>query len=385
MLLGCARPPPMLAPGSVELTPLRSIPAVEGRVLLLLTGVKGIPIRFRVDCYRMVYSATAPNGQSVRLSGLLALPHGPARGLVSYQHGTTTTPANVPSKPDGQGLAAAVVFAGNGYAVIAPDYPGLGVSGGRHSYYVAEDTARAVTAMIAATRQLRGIPATPVFLVGFSQGGHASLAALSMLEGAGEKVLGAALVAGAYDLRRISLPAAMAGGSASQSLYLAYIARGYSAYYQHPLDSVMTRDYAALVEHLFAGAEPQEILNALPVDPRRMFEQDFLDAFDRNEPHWFLEAVAANSLVELTPHAPLHLYYGSKDREVAPEESLAAAQGMSGRGAYAVAIDVGAVGHDASMLAAAPAIVTWLQALEAADSSATSSSQAPARAAARRY
>jgi pimeloyl-ACP methyl ester carboxylesterase len=369
VVAGCTRPPPLVAPDGVQLTPLKSIPAVEGRALLWFTGVKGIGVRYNVDCYRLVYSAPGPDGRTVLLSGLLALPRGamPQR-LVSYQHGTTTTPANVPSKPDGQGLAAAIVFAGNGYAVIAPDYPGLGVSVSRHSYYVAEDTAHAVAAMIGTAQQLQGIPASPVFLVGFSQGGHASLATLRLLEGEGKNVLGAALVAGAYDLRHISLPVALAGGSATQSLYLAYVARSYSAYYNHPLEGFMTPEYAALVEKVFATGEPLEILKALPLEPRRMFNQEFLDAFDKNQPHWFLQAVAANSLVQLVPQAPVRFYYGSNDQDVSPNESLTAANAMQSRGARVTSVNVGAIGHDASMLAAAPKILAWLRELETADS-----------------
>jgi hypothetical protein len=37
---------------------------------------------------------------------------------------------------------------------------------------------------------------------------------------------------------------------------------------------------------------------------------------------------------------------------------------MRARGADVIAIDVGAVGHEASMLAAAPLILKWLQELE---------------------
>ena len=97
-----------------------------------------------------------------------------------------------------------------------------------------------------------------------------------------------------------------------------------------------------------------------------MFNQDYLDAFDHNKSHWFLDAFAANSLVDVTPHAPLRLYYGSMDRDVLPDEALNAARIMQARGANVAAIDVGPVGHDASMFAAAPRILAWLGELEAA-------------------
>lgn len=362
---GCMHPRAIQAPEQVQLTPLKTISTLQARVLLSLAGVKGISVSNSVDCYRMQYSAVS-GGESVRLSGLLALPRGVVpRRLVSFQHGTSTTRTAVPSRPDGTGLAAAILFAGNGYALVVPDYPGLGESPGQHPYYVADSIAPAVVAMIEAGQGMAEVPDRPVFLSGFSEGGWASLAAVRLLERQGKQVLGSAQVAGAYDLRHVSLPAALKGGAASHSLYLAYAAWGQAAYYGHPLDSVLTSEYAVIVERLFAGATPKEILTTLPQDPRQMFNQPFLDAFDRNESHWYLDAFEANSLVDVTTRAPLRLYYGSKDLDVVPEEALAAARSMSARGADVKAVDVGPLAHEPSMLAAAPLILAWLRELEA--------------------
>jgi pimeloyl-ACP methyl ester carboxylesterase len=366
LLNACTHPRAIEAPQDVQLTPLKTISTFQARVLLALAGVDGIPVAHSVDCYRMQYTV-GTGSETVRLSGLLALPRDVApRRLVSFQHGTSTTRTAVPSQLDGTGIAAAIAFAGNGYALIAPDYPGLGESEGRHPYYVADAIGPAVAGMIAASQRLPGVPGDPVFLSGFSEGGWASLAALSLLESQGRRVLGSAQVAGAYDLRRVSLPAALKGGAPSHSLYLAYAAWGQAAYYGHSLDSVLTPEYAATVDRLFAGAKPQEILSTLPQDPRTMFNQAFLDAFDRDAAHWYLDSFAANSLVDVTPRAPVRLYYGSKDLDVVPEEALAAARSMRARQADVQAIDVGAVGHDPSMLAAAPLILGWLGELDAA-------------------
>jgi hypothetical protein len=366
LVAGCMHPRPLQTPESVRLTPLTTIPTIEARVMLALAGVRGISVSNAVDCYRMQYSIQA-NGKAIPLSGLLALPRGVApRRLVSFQHGTTTTRTAVPSQPDGTGIAVAIAFAGNGYALVVPDYPGLGESEGRHPYYVADAIGPAVAGMIEAAQRLDAVPNAPVFLSGFSEGGWASLAALRIMETDGKQVLGSAQVAGAYDLRHGSLSAALKGGAPSDSLYLAYAAWGQSAYYSHPLDSVLTPEYAALVERLFAGAKPQEILKALPANPRTMFNAHFLDAFDHDKSHWYLDAFTANSLVDVIPRAPLRLYYGSMDRDVLPDEALNASRIMQARGADVAAIDVGPVGHDASMLAAAPRILAWLRQLEAA-------------------
>jgi pimeloyl-ACP methyl ester carboxylesterase len=361
------KPRPIEAHDGVLLTPLRTISTAEARVLLFLTRVQGISVHNATDLYRMNYSLARPDGKIVSLSGLLALPRGVvSRRLVSFQHGTTTTRTAVPSKPDGTGIATAIAFAGNGYALVAPDYPGLGDSPGRHPYYVADAIAPAIVAMIEAAQQLEAVPRAPVFLSGFSEGAWASLAALRIFEDRGANVLGSALVAGAYDLRRVSLPASMKGGSSAYSLYLAYAAWGQSEYYGHPLDSVLTPGYAKLVNRLFEGAIPQEILSALPADPRQIFNPSLLDAFDHDGSHWYLDKFTSNSVVNVTPRSPVRLYFGSEDMEVTPEESLNAARVMSQRGADVKAINVGPVGHDSSMLSAAPLILTWLRELEAA-------------------
>ncbi len=362
-----ARPPAIPGPDGVQLTPLRTLSTTEARALLFITGVKGISVRNAIDLYRMNYRLATPDGRAMPLSGLLALPHDQvSRRLVSFQHGTTTTRTAVPSKPDGTGIATAIVFAGNGYALVVPDYPGLGDSPGRHPYYVADAMGPAVVAMIEAARRLNSVPQEPVFLCGFSEGAWASLAVLRILENEHTPVLGSALVAGAYDLRGVSLTTSMSARSSTQSLYLAYAAWGQADYYGHPLDSVLTPTYARLTERLFAGATPQEILSALPANPRQIFGQPFLDAYDHRGSHWFLDALAANSLVDLKPRSPLRFYYGSADVEVSPEESLNAARVM-GQGTEVSATNVGPVGHDASMLRAAPLILAWLRELEIAN------------------
>lgn len=192
------------------------------------------------------------------------------------------------------------------------------------------------------------------------------LLALKLLQDRGTPVLGAAPVAAPVDLTHISLPAAMRGGSASHALYLAYAAWGQAAWYGHPLDSVLNANQARIVDRLFSGAKPKEILAALPAEPRRLFSPAFLEAYDHGGAHWYLDAFAAADLTDMTPKAPVRLYYGSKDTDVLPDEALTAQRLWRAKGADVIAVDVGPVGHDPSMLAAAPHIFAWLRELEAA-------------------
>ncbi|MGQ0531529.1 MAG: alpha/beta hydrolase family protein [Caulobacteraceae bacterium] len=364
LLAACAQgPPPLIAPAAVELTPIRTISRVEQRVRLSRAGHEGIPVRYDIDCYRMIYRVRLANGDEEIASGLLALPHGAqARTLISYQHGTTATRDHVPSTLKVAGGEALMALAGAGYALIAPDYLGLGVSEIRHPYMIADEQARAVVSMIEAARKIPGVPNGPVFLTGHSEGGHASIAAMRMLEASGEEVLGAAPVAGAYDLRSVSLGVAMRGSSPTDSFYLAYVSWAYASHYDHPLDSILAPEYARSVEAMFADADHR----ALPDNPGEMFNATFLQAFAANRPHWFLDALSENGVLGWTPRAPVRFYYGNADTEVSPEESRNAAERMRARGGDADAIDVGPLEHDPSLAVAIPRILAWIRSLEAA-------------------
>lgn len=362
-LAGCARSAsPPVAPDGVTLTPLGGYSPLQSRALLMLAGVKGVPVRHAVDCWQVVYPSRDSAGAPIRLSGLLALPRGAqARGLASWQHGTTTSRQDVPSTLAAEGLAAAILFAGNGHATVAADYIGLGVSGLTHTYYAVDDTARAVIDLIDVARRVPGVPDKPPFLAGFSQGGHATLAVQQTLEAAGRSVLGSAAVAGAFNLRTISFGEALKGQATQASLYLAYLARGQAARYGRPLESVLTAPMAALARRLFDQPhKPDEIIAALPKDPRTLFDPAFLEAFDRGGQHWFLDALATNEVSYFTPRAPVRLFHGASDIDVSPRESRVTAEMFRARGSDAMAIDLGPVDHGGAALKAAPAVLDWL-------------------------
>ncbi len=133
----------------------------------------------------------------------------------------------------------------------------------------------------------------------------------------------------------------------------------------HPLDSVLTPDYAGEARELFRGSHsPAEVIAALPANPRAMFNATFLHAVDSHQSNWLLDALVQNDVSDWSPRAPVRLYYGSKDLDVDPEQALQAARAMRGRGSHVTAVDVGPVDHEASIVAAAPLILAWLESLD---------------------
>ena len=370
ILAGCT-PPPLQTEasqsGRIEIVPLKTYRTFQSRVLMWMAGIRGIDAANAIDCYRIIYPSTDEKGRPIRLSGLLALPHGSApRGLVSFQHGTTSDRDEVPSNLSTDGLAAAILFAGNGYAAIAPDYTGLGVSKGAQSYLVASDTARSVVDMIHAVRHIQGVPGDPPFLVGFSEGGYASLAAQRAMEAHGERVLAVAAIAGAYNLRAVSVPFSLKGESPQASVYLALWVRGYAKRYGHPLDSAFTPRYAALIPRLFdTPRDAEDAVRALPRDPRALFRPEVLDAIAGKGHHWLVDALKQNEMGDWAAKAPIRLYYGSYDVDVTPIEAATTARQMAARGSRIEAVDVGRGDHNTSVFMAVPLIVKWLESLHA--------------------
>lgn len=336
LLAACSAPPTLHIDKQgrgIDVLPLKTYGTLQSNVMLWLVGVTGVRATHAIDCYRVTYPSTDDRGRTIQLSGLLALPReAGARGLVSFQHGTTSDRTFVPSNLSTDGLAAAVLFSGNGYATIAPDYEGLGISKRPHPYFVAADTARAVRDMIHAVRHIERVPNTPPLLIGFSEGGYASLAAQRSMEATGEPVLATAGIAGAYNLRSISLPWTLGGRSEQSSVYLALWVRGYARRYGHPLESVFTPRYARLVPALLDTPHDAEaVVHALPRNPRDLFLPAPLNALEGHGQHWLVTALAENEMGNWAARAPIRLYYGSNDVDV-PIEATTTSRQMSARG-----------------------------------------------------
>jgi pimeloyl-ACP methyl ester carboxylesterase len=377
--MGCAIAPPPLGPVSlpapvaqaevglpgtlIAIEPLRRLSPAEAHLALWLADIEDVSPRAAADCYRVRYWSARHDGQPVAASGLLAVPsHGPVRGLVSYQHGVATEHRDVPSALRIEGTLAAILFASGGYAVLAPDYQGLGASPGTHPFLHAASEANDVRYLLDATRSQLP-PGLPLVLAGFSQGGHATLAALRALEqDAGVSVAGAIIVAGALNIRTSGLERALSGTAPNAVVYLAYMVMGYAQVHGQPLASVLD---AAVIERVRAAIDGHHdsarILAALPAEPRALFSPAFLAAWDGGGQHWLLDALRDNEVTHWRPRTPVLLLYGDEDRVVPPAEALAAAAELRSRGAFADAMSVGAVGHEDSVRRAIPVLLRWLR------------------------
>lgn len=132
--------------------------------------------------YRLLYLSEGHSASPVALSAVLFVPLRPApsdgRSIVAFAHGTVGVAERCVVSGDRgffddiDGLAR---FVRLGYAVVVPDYEGLGTRG-PHPYLVGETTAHAILDAVRATRRFNPAGASERFAVwGVGQGGHAAL------------------------------------------------------------------------------------------------------------------------------------------------------------------------------------------------------------------
>ena len=175
-----------------------------------------------VDVYTVEYQTSIPERGSapVTVSGLLALPQVADQStipLISYQHGTLydryaapsyafadTTPSPHDHRPESyEDRYMVALFGGNGYAVMAADYVGMGVDADNGEAYLIKDASaqasfdlfRQVQSYLAG----RNIKPPKVFLAGWSQGGLNTTGFLEKLESNGIQVSGAFTAAAPND------------------------------------------------------------------------------------------------------------------------------------------------------------------------------------------
>ncbi len=166
----------------------------------------GLVPRYEVINHRLTYRTIDAQGRPIVASGLVSVPvksAGAKSPVLSYQHGTIEQDKEAPSNRAGSMGPAeepAVVLASLGYIVVAADYVGYGASKGTpHPYLLAAPTAAAVIDLLTAAttwRARNGVADNgQLFLIGYSEGGYATMAAHRALQMAGQSAGGALLTA----------------------------------------------------------------------------------------------------------------------------------------------------------------------------------------------
>lgn len=285
-----------------------------------------------VDVAAITYTTTGPDGASVTASGVVAMPAGTTSydHLLSIQHGTL----DMEEAPSLQLFYYEMMPVVSGHVVVMADYLGYGASqtaDRQHPYLHARLTGTACADMIEAAREyLRSKSiaeaGNAVELLGYSQGGQATVATQLELESRGwtGRIRKVWAGGGPYDLETLLQAFLNDDGMPDtypRSGYLPYLIRGMA--YGEGLTVSDENLYApAVIEEglnkLFSTRPLSEWHAALGTDITRVLHPDFFAAPDFNGNADVLAIVSAlrkNSLVNAStaPQATVSLYHSPQD------------------------------------------------------------------------
>lgn len=173
-------PPDSAPPATSSKNPPVAAPASPGKPGDVITATEAPP-PVNGRAWIVDHHSTSVDGKDIAERAMLAIPMTePPKGgfpLIVWGHASKGVADKCAPSLDGP---AAVPLIDNmiaaGYAVVAPDYEGLGASG-THAYMVGPSEGRAMLDAARAAMRVKasGVSAqSPIILWGFSQGGHAA-------------------------------------------------------------------------------------------------------------------------------------------------------------------------------------------------------------------
>lgn len=307
-----------------------------------------IPINYDVDVYDIKYWTRWHDGTPIMASGVYFVPAQTKYKVpvILYNHGT-----NIPRKRSNYGYNGedniCIGFATNGYAVAFQDYIGLGHGDKFHLYQHAESEAQGGVDMLRAIQELNrhlGIVWDKnLFITGYSQGGHATLAAHRKIQqeyGGEFKVTASSPMSGAYD---------MAGAQAkvmfeeyTQPFYLPYLLNSYNEAYKiidGDIHQIYKHPYDTLIPKLFDGSmNIGEINRALPKIPSQMIKDSIVNLFLNDPDFPFMLAIQQNEVFRWKPDSPVQICYCTSDEEVYYQNAIVAHKTMKELGAEHVTL-----------------------------------------------
>ncbi len=329
-------------------TTVTTLTAAQINAAAAANGLQAITGPARCDVKVVALNYTTPGvqaGEFSNASGVMLVPGGSEAAcntsapLVAYAKASDVEkPRTLANPQDSETFLLAAMYATQGYAVVASDYLGFAKSNYRFYPYLHADSE--ATTMIDAVRAARKAAPTvganlsgKVMFTGYSQGGHASMAAQRAAERdhASEfNVVAGAHLAGPYNLSgALRMTEAIAG----YQFFVPYLVTAWQKVYGDlytDVNQAFKPPYASTIENLL----PSPTLNfttlvtsgALPGGPGMtpnqvrdaLFQPAYLQAAQTNPTHPLAIAAQKNDLFGWTPKARVLLCGGAGDPTIPP-------------------------------------------------------------------
>ena len=345
----------------------------------------GFPVENGVDYYKITYETIGTDGNLDTASGLVVIPLLESTQdlpMVVYQHPTSQGPGDVPTT-QGIGFFESLGFGAFGFITISTDYLGLGESRGFHPFIHAATEAQQGIHMMEASleyfenRSDLSWNEVDLFISGYSQGGHASMALHRVLQEEFSEtysVTAACHMSGPY-----SLSGAMKEKFTSDepTIFLgdpAYLLLGYNEVepFYDSLTQIFKEPYAIEINKFYNREINLDALSGLlgaklnklngNTIIRNMFQDSILTQLSDPE-SLISNLLKENDTYDWAPTAPTLLLYCSADERVPFENTIIADSVMAANGSTSVtAVDISpSSSHAACFPFAASAAINFFQ------------------------
>lgn len=338
VIFNCVAVPLMLAQTVISSTLIQTYSKAQVDSIYTANGLPSflLPIRFDIEIYQVVYETVSFDSSATFASGALVIPvNAPCKmPVVSYQHGTIQKASDAPSFNKGE-IIIGISLAADGYAVSIPDYLGLGITNlALHPYIHAQSEATASVDMLRAAKTVvTGMGKelnNQLFLAGYSQGGHATMALHRLIEqqlSSEFTVTASAPMSGPYDISGVQAEVITNDSVYSQPAFLPLVLFGLNQVYNfftNPAD-ILEVPYDNIIPPLMTGNfSTTDLNNVMPAIPNQIIDPLVLDSF-RNEPsHYFRAGLEQNDVYDWLPISPVRMFYCEADEQVAYQNTFVA-------------------------------------------------------------
>ena len=317
-----------------------------------------------VELQKVSYTSKDEDGRNVTVTGLMAWPRtGAPKGLVVFCHGTIqdrdASPSKWKGKDDGSEAETAVLaFASGGYAVIIPDYLGLGDHKATHPYPRNIINSQSAVDIIEPARELARRKnydiGARLYVTGYSEGGGIAMAATQKLErmnGPMYRVERSAPVSGPYDVSGATRQFMLVQPTEQTGFVVRLYLLSYASYYLRKHSDVKITDYFkpamanSILLNYNRNPSDENLIKALGLtavlmrsknDIRNVLTPRFVNALrtlDRRDP--LIAALTNDNVYDWAPRTPMLLVNLEGDGVVSPENTANAMKAMRARGVAA--------------------------------------------------
>ena len=289
-----------------------------------------------VRTIKIIYKTVDQDNEPIEASGMLMIPESIEGNepLISIQHGTLSEKSQAPTNSvlGTNEFTLGCLFSSIGSVVAISDYVGYGHSADqKHPYQHKENTAQSTYDFLLAVFEYlerENIPTNEeLFLMGYSQGGHATMALHQKIEEESQLTVTHSMpAAGAYNITQFTQEILSKDEDLEFIGSYVWVIKVYNQMYtslQRPLDFYFNEPYASQLSQLEEIDKPVN-LSLIDPNPQKLFKKDLIDNILNGTDKVLLDVMAQNDVFDWKPTAPITLFHGTTDDYVYPSNSESA-------------------------------------------------------------